>query len=440
MKAVVLDISGGEATVMTKSGDIIGIRDESYDIGQEITVRGSVALNIVRFMPAIAAAAILFIVAGTGSYAYLSPYGTVSLDVNPSIEYSINRFDKVLSVSGVNDDGSDIVSSLDISELKYKDIETAIDNTIDQIDAEGYFDDEADNYVVVTANTGADAHTDKLVERLDKTVSRHERIMPITSKVSDEELRNAHEQGISAGKKMMVDRLDDISDDKIDRDKWNGRSVRDIVNEYDRIKREKEEPGKDVINTGSEPDNEASDVPGVTDSGSDTVNEIPDGSDIYNPAAKEENAGMTGGEPSGTDKPSGDAKPSGSIKPSAEDRGNVSDTPALNNVIPSDRTKEQYNGQPPADTPVDNGNAAPPQGDDGGRGSEGTVAAPRGSGEPGSINPAEGNDVPHSDTPAGEQNGGDRGGMDNPPADPGNGGAGPGPQGGPGGPDGGGRR
>lgn len=392
MKAVVLDISDGEATVMTKSGDIIGVRDESYDIGQEITVKGSPGSNIVRFIPAIAAAAVLLIVAGTGSYAYLSPYGTVSLDVNPSIEYSINRFDKVLSVSGVNDDGSDIVSSLDVSRLKYKDIETAIDNTIDQIDAEGYFTEDSENYVVVTANTGADAHTDKLVERLDKTVAKHEGIKPITSKVSDDELRNAHEQGISAGKKMMVDRLDDISDDAIDRDKWNGKSVRDIVYEYDRIKKEKEEPKKNDINTDPVPEEK----------------------------------------PADNEKPSADMKPSEDVRTSDEGRQGGNDRPSGSNVVPSDMTEERNNNEPP----MDNGNMAPPQGDAGNQGFEGTPAPSDGNIDPGNISHGGGNDDQRPGDPGVPQNGGDRGGMDNPPENFSDRG-GQGPQGGPGGFDGG---
>ena len=420
MKAVVLDISDGEATVMTKSGDIIGVRDESYDIGQEITVKGSLGSNIVRFIPAIAAAAVLLIVAGTGSYAYLSPYGTVSLDVNPSIEYSINRFDKVLSVSGVNDDGSNIVSSLDVSKLKYKDIETAIDNTIDQIDAEGYFADESDNYVVVTANTGADAHTDKLVERLDKTVAKHEGIRPITSKVSDDDLRNAHEQGISAGKKMMVDRLDDISDDTIDRDKWNGMSVRDIVYEYDRIKKEKEEPKKNDINTDPVPDNESNTGDDILN-GSGTDN-MDNGQTVDVPEEK----------PADNEKPSADMKPFEDVNPTNEGRQGGNDRPSGSNVVPSDMTEERSNNEPP----MDNGNMAPPQGDAGNQGFEGTLAPSDGNIDPGNISHGGGNDDQRPGDQGEPQNGGDRGGMDNPPENLSDRG-GQGPQGGPGGFDGG---
>ena len=364
--------------------------------------------------------------AGTGSYAYLSPYGTVSLDVNPSIEYSINRFDKVLSVSGVNDDGSNIVSSLDVSKLKYKDIETAIDNTIDQIDAEGYFADESDNYVVVTANTGADAHTDKLVERLDKTVAKHEGIRPITSKVSDDDLRNAHEQGISAGKKMMVDRLDDISDDTIDRDKWNGMSVRDIVYEYDRIKKEKEEPKKNDINTDPVPDNESNTGDDILN-GSGTDN-MDNGQTVDVPEEKP----ADNEKPSADMKPAEDMKPSEDVRPSDEGRQGGNDRPSGSNVVPSDMTEERSNNEPP----MDNGNMAPPQGDAGNQGFEGTLAPSDGNIDPGNISHGGGYDEQRPGDQGEPQNGGDRGGMDNPPENFSDRG-GQGPQGGPGGFDGG---
>lgn len=242
MKAVVLDITGSEATVMTHAGDIIGINDLGYEIGQEITIEDkkrptdNFALRISRFMPAVAAAAAVIVILGGSGYVYYKPYGTVSLDVNPSIEYTINRFDRVLDVNGVNDDGSEIVSELDIKSLKNKDIETAIEETITQIEADGYMEEEDGNYVVVTANTGRDEHTDRLIDKLDRTVAGHKGVEPIAVKVSADELNEAHRQGVSAGKKVMVDRLSEASGEAIDREEWNRRSVKEIVKEYDRIK------------------------------------------------------------------------------------------------------------------------------------------------------------------------------------------------------------
>ena len=341
MKAVVLDITDGEATVMTKSGDIIGVKDENYGIGQEIMIKESVGKNIIRFLPTIAAAAVLLLTIGIGSYVYMKPYGTVSLDVNPSVEYTINRFDRVLSVNGINDDGSDIVSYLDVKQLVNRNIETAIDKTIEQIEAEGYLSNEAENYVVVTAHTVTDTHTDELVDKLDKAVSRHENVRSIASKVSDEEIREAHEQGVSPGKKMMVDRLDDISDEKIDRDKWNGKSVKEIVDEYDRKKTRKNEPQKDDGKT------EAGDIPHWDKSGQqysqDIVNE------------RDENMEQ---------KPSGEKtdehkienatenRPKDSEKPSYGKREENGEKPLGSNEPPADSTDNSY----PYDKPVqDNG-------------------------------------------------------------------------------------
>ena len=242
MKAVVLDITGSEATVMTHAGDIIGINNLGYEIGQEITIEDkkrltdNFAVRISRFMPAVAAAAAVIVILGGSGYVYYKPYGTVSLDVNPSIEYTINRLDRVLDVNGVNDDGSEIISELDIKSLKNKDIETAIEETITQIEADGYMEDEDGNYVVVTANTGRDEHTDRLIDKLDRTVAGHKGVEPIAVKVSADELNEAHRQGVSAGKKVMVDRLSEVSGEAIDREEWNRRSVKEIVKEYDRIK------------------------------------------------------------------------------------------------------------------------------------------------------------------------------------------------------------
>lgn len=238
MKAVILDTDKNEATVMTEGGDIIGIKNNGYEIGQEIILRRRkkrASINRITGIVAAAAAA-LVITGGIGGYTYYTPYGTVSLDVNPSIEYTINRFDRVLEVNGINDDGEDILSGLDTKKLINTNIEAAIEDTIEQIDAEGYFSDEDGNYVVLAASTKEEAHTDTLLTSLEGNVKQRQNVEPIAFKVTDAEITEAHSQGISPGKKMMVDRLEGVSDEKIDRGEWNRRSVRDIVNEYDRIR------------------------------------------------------------------------------------------------------------------------------------------------------------------------------------------------------------
>lgn len=239
MKAVVLEISENEATVMTHDGDIIGIRNKNYDIGQEINIKrasATLSAKIYKFTPIIAAAAVAVVIIAGGAGLYFNPYGTVSLDINPSIEYTINRFDRVLEVNGMNDDGSDILASINTDRLINRNIEDAVDATIEQIEADGYITDEDGNYIVVSANTKEENHTDELLVKLDNRVKSFEKTEPVIFKVTDDELGEAHRQGISAGKKKMVDTLEEVYGEDIDREEWNKKSVREIVKERDRIR------------------------------------------------------------------------------------------------------------------------------------------------------------------------------------------------------------
>ncbi len=56
-----------------------------------------------------------------------TPTVEISIDVNPSIELGVNRFDKIISVSSYNNDGQELVDSLDI---KYLDYAQAIDQIL----------------------------------------------------------------------------------------------------------------------------------------------------------------------------------------------------------------------------------------------------------------------------------------------------------------------
>ncbi|MCR5686535.1 MAG: hypothetical protein K6G58_00680 [Lachnospiraceae bacterium] len=239
MKAVVLEIRDKKAAILTHGGQIIKVSNKDYLVGQEISIMESserivdMARSAARWMPAAVAAAFLFVI---GRFAVLSlePYGVVSLDVNPSIEFTINNMDRVLYVNGVNDDGKDIIDDLNNKELVNQNIEKAVNVTIDKIKEKGYMSDDR-NYVVVAANTAKESHTDKLVAKIDIAITENnEDVQPITIKASDEEITAAREMGTSAGKMIIVNKLDSVTEEAIDKGEWLNRSVADIVSEYDK--------------------------------------------------------------------------------------------------------------------------------------------------------------------------------------------------------------
>lgn len=62
----------------------------------------------------------LFVVFG-GHWLYFTPITKISIDINPSIELNINRFGRVVSADGYNDDGQELLDALNIKFLNYND-------------------------------------------------------------------------------------------------------------------------------------------------------------------------------------------------------------------------------------------------------------------------------------------------------------------------------
>jgi hypothetical protein len=127
------------AAILSDDGIVTKVKNKNYTIGQVIEMKNKKIHITKKLALGIASAAALFLTTGIGAWAYTTPYSYVSLDVNPSIEYTLNRFDRVIDVKAVNDDGQVIMDQIDISELDNKSIEDAILATVNQISQDGYF-------------------------------------------------------------------------------------------------------------------------------------------------------------------------------------------------------------------------------------------------------------------------------------------------------------
>ena len=59
---------------------------------------------------------------------YFTPTSVISIDVNPSLELGINRFDRVISVSGYQEEGEALAASLNLLHLPYS---QAVDQVVE---------------------------------------------------------------------------------------------------------------------------------------------------------------------------------------------------------------------------------------------------------------------------------------------------------------------
>ena len=173
MQAVIVDIRGREAAALDENGAVVRIRNENYEIGQTVELH---EVKLVRTRPVLrrftagVAAAVLVAVIGTGT-AYAMPYGTVSLEGNPSIEYTINCFDYVLNVRAVNDVGETVLGAMDLKTVRHHRVDDAITTTMEQIEQGGYLEDPASE-LRVSAETRSERHADRLRQELGEMVSR----------------------------------------------------------------------------------------------------------------------------------------------------------------------------------------------------------------------------------------------------------------------------
>lgn len=122
MKSVVTEIRGNTAVLLSDDGCIVKVKNKNYELGQEIGMNTTLKFNFKKAAAFVAAACFVLVLGGT-AVAYNIPTTYLSVDVNPSIEYSINMFNRVLSAEGVNDDGTKIVDEIDLKNLKNKTID-----------------------------------------------------------------------------------------------------------------------------------------------------------------------------------------------------------------------------------------------------------------------------------------------------------------------------
>jgi len=233
--AIIMEIRGKYAAALTRDGSFIRVPNDDYAVGQSIELNDQArSANRRRRLAAVTAMAAGFLMLFLGGWkGYITPAGVVSLDVNPSIEYSINVFDRVLDITAVNDDGGQILEGMDKQALLYRPVDDAIDATITTLRQNGYLAEATENDVMLSASAGNTRHAEELAQRLNARVSRQGDLTVYSVSVTSDEVEHAHTLGTSAGKLYLIEQLEGASGDgeEIDPEDWVGKPVREIIAE-----------------------------------------------------------------------------------------------------------------------------------------------------------------------------------------------------------------
>lgn len=235
MNAYILEINGRHAAALTEDGRFVRVKNKNYFVGQSVQLneRKEETKQRVRYSALASMAAGFALLLFGGFAGYNAPVGVVSLDVNPSIEYTINCFDRVLSIDGVNEDGSRIVSEMNSETLINQPVDKAVEATIFQLRESGYLVEQTENDVVLSASALTLTHANALANRLEQLVMQQEDLQVTSVSVSKSEVQQAHALGTSAGKLYIIEQLGKAigSDGAFDPKDWLNTPVREIIRE-----------------------------------------------------------------------------------------------------------------------------------------------------------------------------------------------------------------
>ena len=238
ISAMIVEIRGRNAAALTSDGAFLRVKNDRYEVGQQVLLaQPAEAAQPARKRMRLTAyagmvAGFLLLILG-GFKGYTTPAGVISLDVNPSIEYSINIFDRVLDISAVNDDGELILARMDENALRYHNVDEVVNATILALRESGYLADTTGNNVVIASSSYDARHTERIAERLRILLGAYGDLAVLSVPVTMGEVESAHERGTSAGKLYIVEELEDSWSDAedFDADDWIARPVREIITE-----------------------------------------------------------------------------------------------------------------------------------------------------------------------------------------------------------------
>ena len=265
MKAVVLEIRKKEAAVLVQDGQIIKIRRLDLQPGDTIEISGAeLQKNRTRHFSgkmtryATAAALALAILGGGGTHMYNTAFACsyVSLDINPSIEYTLNRQNQVLDVLAVNDDAKEIVAELKESGIKKDSLSEALEKTTEILESSGYITDDTD-YIIVNVASDDKKRSKALKKEANKVFDdinkeNTDNVHLTLTDSSIDQRKKAKELGISTGK---YEEIREITGNGSDGNKSN--SDKGAAVTLDDVKKYSDYKIKDLLK-------EAGDLPNIT--------------------------------------------------------------------------------------------------------------------------------------------------------------------------------
>ncbi|MFZ5989217.1 MAG: anti-sigma-I factor RsgI family protein [Bacillota bacterium] len=216
--------------VIFKKTDII---DYKYVIKKLSTIAACVCLLITI--------AFVFVRLQMQSIPVPKEFAFISLDINPSMEFTIDELENVLNVESLSNDAEEITKEIEFKGMK---LDSAVTRVVELCEEKEFIDTKSKVYLLIGGSVNSDAKkgTDKaksndklskilneLKESLEKTYSGEQEIIAIKS--SPENREAARENNISQGKYAVYSELIRLGKE-ITVEEIKGTDMKDLLKAY----------------------------------------------------------------------------------------------------------------------------------------------------------------------------------------------------------------
>lgn len=262
----ILEIKGGTATVMTDQCDFKIIkRSSGMFVGQQVYFNKSDIYNsgksYTKYLSIAASVCVIICSYFLYSQLYLPSrvYAYIDVDINPSVEFAVNKDNKVLAAKPLNEDAKSVLKNEKLEKLSITD---AIEELIKECEKEGFIKSENSTDILVSGSTNGDKDKGRLDSILSEIDSKLERDNTSISaeyvKVNPQERTLALENNMSMGRYALFNKIKE-EDSSITVEQAKSSKVSEIIEKAKGKTKDKKESDKKDIEPASNTPEETKD-------------------------------------------------------------------------------------------------------------------------------------------------------------------------------------
>lgn len=183
---------------------------------------------------------LLLVLGAVGWGLYQTPVAAISVDINPSLELTVNRFDRVIGVKGFNEDGEAVAAHVDLINMRY---DEAVETLLQSEAISPYLSEDA--FVSIAVACDEQEKGEAMRRQVQAGTAECTAEVSCTAGNS-EDVEQAHEAGLSFGKYRAFEELQAL-DPSVTAEDVQGMTMREI---RDRINELLEEAGEEPSGQG----------------------------------------------------------------------------------------------------------------------------------------------------------------------------------------------